>query len=98
MLLDDLIVRTAGGIASDGGLRFSAIERSEAGAVTLTWTSQPGKTYGIDSSTDLVNWVEIDAAARRAARLRMPFLKEERPHLILRELQRVLAEQTAPRY
>ncbi len=42
--------------------------------------------------------VDIDPDARRTARLRMPFLKEERPHLILRELQRVLAERTAPGY
>ena len=42
--------------------------------------------------------VDVDPDARRAARLRMPFLKEERPHLILRELQRVLAERAAPRY
>jgi hypothetical protein len=42
--------------------------------------------------------VEVDPAARRSARLSMPFLKEERPHLILRELQRVLAERTAPGY
>lgn len=42
--------------------------------------------------------VDVDPAARRAARLRMPFLKEERPHMILRELQRVLAERSAPGY
>ena len=45
-----------------------------------------------------IAYCEIDPAARRAARLRMPFLKEERPHMILRELQRVLAERSAPRY
>ncbi len=50
-----------------------------------------------DEDPDLVI-VDIDPDARRAARLRMPFLKEERPHLILRELQRVLAERSAPRY
>lgn len=50
-----------------------------------------------DLDADLA-FVEVDPAARRAARLRMPFLKEERPHLILRELQRVLAERSAPRY
>ncbi len=52
---------------------------------------------GADEDPDLV-LVDVDADARRAARLRMPFLKEERPHLILRELQRVLAERAAPRY
>lgn len=52
---------------------------------------------GADEDPDLVV-VEVDPAARRAARLRMPFLKEERPHLVLRELQRVLAERAAPRY
>ena len=41
---------------------------------------------------------DIDPSARREARLRMPFLKEERPHLIQRELQRVLSERAAPRY
>lgn len=48
-----------------------------------------------DCDPDLV-FVDVDPAARRAARLRMPFLKEERPHLILRELQRVLADRAAP--
>jgi predicted amidohydrolase len=48
-----------------------------------------------DLDADLVP-VDVDAAARRLARVRMPFLKEERPHLILRELQRALAERTAP--
>jgi len=52
---------------------------------------------GKDEDPDLV-FVDVDPAARRAARLQMPFLKEERPHLILRELQRVLAERSAPRY
>lgn len=42
--------------------------------------------------------VEIDPAARRSARLSMPFLKEERPHMILRELQRVLADRSTPGY
>ena len=50
-----------------------------------------------DLEEDLVV-VDVDPAARRAARLRMPFLREERPHLILRELQRALAERAAPRY
>ena len=50
-----------------------------------------------DLDEDLV-LVDVDPAARRAARIRMPFLKEERPHLILRELRRALAERTAPRY
>jgi predicted amidohydrolase len=52
---------------------------------------------GADEDPDLVI-VEIHGGLRRAARLRMPFIKEERPHLILRELQRVLAERSAPRY
>lgn len=52
---------------------------------------------GKDLEPDLV-LVDADPADRRAARLSMPFLKEERPHLILRELQRVLAERAAPRY
>lgn len=50
---------------------------------------------GRDLDEDLV-LVDVDPEARRAARLRMPFLREERPHLILRELQRALAERTAP--
>ena len=53
--------------------------------------------HGRDLDEDLVI-VEVDPAARRAARLRMPFLKEERPHLILRELQRVLADRTTSGY
>lgn len=50
---------------------------------------------GRDLDPDIV-LADADPAARRAARLRMPFLREERPHLILRELQRALAERTAP--
>src|SRR6185295_2329372 len=50
-----------------------------------------------DLDVDLA-FVDVDPAARRSARLTMPFLKEERPHLILRELQRVLAERSAPQY
>lgn len=52
---------------------------------------------GKDLDEDLV-LVDVDPAARRAARLRMPFLREERPHLIQRELTRVLAENAAPRF
>lgn len=48
-----------------------------------------------DLEPDLVV-VDVDPEARRAARLRMPFLQEERPHLIQRELTRVLAERAAP--
>lgn len=48
-----------------------------------------------DLDEDLV-LADVDPAARRLARLQMPFLREERPHLILRELQRALAERTAP--
>jgi predicted amidohydrolase len=50
-----------------------------------------------DLDVDLA-FADVDPAARRAARLSMPFIKEERPHLILRELQRVLAERSAPGY
>jgi predicted amidohydrolase len=49
---------------------------------------------GKDLEPDLV-LVDADPEARRLARVRMPFLREERPHLILRELQRALAERTA---
>lgn len=52
---------------------------------------------GRDLEPDLV-LADIDPAQRRLARLRMPFLKEERPHLILRELQRALAERNAAPY
>jgi predicted amidohydrolase len=52
---------------------------------------------GVDLEEDLV-FVDVDPAERRAARLRMPFLKEEQPHLILRELQRVLTERATARY
>jgi predicted amidohydrolase len=50
-----------------------------------------------DLDPDLA-FCDVDPAARRSARLSMPFLKEERPHLILRELQRVLAERSASGY
>lgn len=68
-----------------------------AGASEAFGPSGERLARGADEEPDLVV-VDVDPAARRAARLRMPFLKEERPHLILRELQRVLAERTAPRY
>jgi len=50
-----------------------------------------------DLDADLV-FVEVDPEARRAARLRMPLQREERPHLIQRELTRVLGDRSAPRY
>jgi predicted amidohydrolase len=50
-----------------------------------------------DLDPDLVI-VDADPAERRAARIRMPFLREERPHLILRELQRALAERSSAGY
>jgi NAD+ synthase (glutamine-hydrolysing) len=71
--------------------------------VTFTGASEafgPGGerlARGRDLDEDLVV-VDVAPEERRAARLRMPFLKEERPHLILRELQRALAERTAPPY
>lgn len=58
-----------------------------------------GRSLGraLDLDPDLLV-VDVDREARRDARLRMPFLKEERPHLIARELAHVLAERAAPRY
>lgn len=50
-----------------------------------------------DLDADLVV-VDVAEEERRLARLRMPFLKEERPHLILRELERVLGERDAAPY
>lgn len=58
-----------------------------------------GRSLGraADLDADLLV-VDVDPDARREARLKMPFLKEERPHLIARELQHVLAERAAARY
>ncbi|MCE9638287.1 MAG: carbon-nitrogen hydrolase [Planctomycetes bacterium] len=50
-----------------------------------------------DLDEDLV-FVDVDPDARRTARIHMPFQRDERPHLILRELQRALAERTQPGY
>ena len=40
------------------------------------------------------SWIYL--VSEHGGHLTMPFLKEERPHLILRELQRVLAERASP--
>jgi hypothetical protein len=58
--LDDLMVETVGAVAQGPGLVFTDVARSETGAVTLTWASQLDATYGIDSSTNLEDWLELD--------------------------------------
>jgi predicted amidohydrolase len=50
-----------------------------------------------DEDPDLVV-VDLDADARRSARLRMPLVRAMRPNLIQRELTRALAERAAPRF
>ncbi|MFN0129449.1 MAG: LamG-like jellyroll fold domain-containing protein, partial [Verrucomicrobiales bacterium] len=43
-------------------IRFTNVVRNPAdGQLTLTWTSQPGKTYRLNSSTDLVNFNTVIA-------------------------------------
>ncbi len=53
-----------------GGLRVTDINYTEDDAIELTWTSSPGRSYAVEVSTDLENWVdlltEIDAAVSPA--------------------------------
>ena len=77
-------------VGVEEGVSFSGMSEAYGPAGELL-----GRAPGMEPQLVVV---DLDPAARRAARLRMPFLKEERPHLILRELQRVLAERAAPRY
>ena len=58
--INDIIVEKVGSLSQGAGLVFTGIKRSEANAVTITWTSTVDTAYGIDSSTDLVNWLELD--------------------------------------
>jgi hypothetical protein len=32
----------------------------ENGQATIIWTSNPRKTYAVESSTDLISWIELD--------------------------------------
>ena len=53
-----------------GGLRVTDLSYTEDDAVELTWTSSPGRSYAVEASSDLENWVdlltEIDAAVSPA--------------------------------
>jgi len=47
------------------GLRVTDIRQTDTGAIELTWTSKPGRSYTVESSLDMVTWTplltEIDA-------------------------------------
>ncbi len=52
------------------GLRVTDIVVTESNSIELTWTTKPGRSYTVEASSDLENWVdlltEIDAAASPA--------------------------------
>ena len=51
--------------SSQGGLRVTDIRQTDTGAIELTWTSRPGRSYTVESSPDMLTWTplltEIDA-------------------------------------
>jgi len=51
--------------SSLSGLRVTDIRQTDTGAIELTWTSKPGRSYTVESSLDMVTWTplltEIDA-------------------------------------
>ena len=51
--------------SSLSGLRVTDIRQTDTGAIELTWTSRPGRSYTVESSPDMVTWTplltEIDA-------------------------------------
>lgn len=44
---------------SSRAFEITSITYDGSNKASITWTSQPGRSYGIDSSTDLQNWLEI---------------------------------------
>lgn len=44
---------------SGGAPTVVGIERTEEGAFELVWQSVPGAVYGVETSTDLEDWVEV---------------------------------------
>ncbi|MDC0550156.1 hypothetical protein OAO58_00985 [bacterium] len=51
--------------SSMSGLRVTDIRQTDTGAIELTWTSRPGRSYTVESSLNMVTWTplltEIDA-------------------------------------
>lgn len=51
--------------SSLSGLRVTDIRQTDTGAIELTWTSRPGRSYTVESSLNMVTWTplltEIDA-------------------------------------
>ncbi len=51
--------------SSQGGLRVTDIRQTDTGAIELTWTSRPGRSYTVESSPDMTLWTplltEVDA-------------------------------------
>jgi hypothetical protein len=76
-----------------GGLRITDISYTADDAIELTWTSRPGRSYAVEVSTDLENWVdlltEIDAAVSPATATKVivdrPAANETKKHYRVRE-------------
>ena len=75
------------------GLKVTDIVVTEDNSIELTWTSEPGKSYAVEASTDLESWVdlltEIDAAVSPATVTTVivdtPAATETKKHYRLRE-------------
>ena len=75
------------------GFKVTDIVVTEDNSIELTWTSEPGKSYALEASTDLKNWVdlltEIDAAVSPATVTTVivdtPAATETKKHYRLRE-------------
>ena len=51
-----------GGTPTPTNFRIVAVTRDAAtGAVTLTWNSEPGKTYSVEQSTNFATWTPASA-------------------------------------
>jgi len=75
------------------GLSVTDIVVTENDSIELTWTSRPGKSYTVEASSELENWVdlltEIDAAAAPATATTVivdrPAANETKKHYRVRE-------------
>ncbi len=75
LVISDVVVTgEGGGIAGPVALEFTNIVvSSDFITTTLTWRSKPGKLYGVDYSTNLATWLEInDSVASQGGETAFP--------------------------
>ena len=59
--VNEWLSNNIGSSGPGGELEITGIEvDTAADSAMITWASKPGKTYAVDSSDDLNNWVELD--------------------------------------